>query len=53
MRVKKIGEREEEGVRVRVRATSDTAKVCGLTGVCSVAKSTAACRSEQLPHSPV
>ncbi len=41
MRVKKKWERERE--------TSDSAKVCGLTGVCSVAKSTALRASEQLP----
>ena len=33
--------------RGRERETSDTAKVCGLTGVCSVAMSTAESRSEQ------
>ena len=48
MRVKKSG-RERE----RERATSDSAKVCGFTGVCSVAKSTAARRSEQHSHSPI
>jgi hypothetical protein len=45
--LKKVGERERE------RATSDSAKVCGFTGVCSVAKSTAARRSEQHSHSPI
>ena len=43
--LKKVGERERE----RERETSDSAKVCGLTGVCSVAKSTALRASEQLP----
>ena len=42
MRVKKRERERERG------DTSDSAKVCGLTRVCSVAKGTAARRSEQL-----
>ena len=47
MRVKNGEGRERERERLREWETSDSAKVCGLTGVCSVAMSTAESRSEQ------